>query len=129
MKNKKLIIGLGILAVAGIGYYMWKNKKSAKSRVSNSDVKSVTPPSEMGATNTDENSESYEIEGGGGTPNCITTCESTPSNPNQAPTVYAGACSPNLANQPYGGYHTITRCGGAVKSVPVKMNYKNYREI
>lgn len=58
MENKKLIIGLGILAVAGIGYYIWKNKKSAKSRVSNSDVKSVTPPSEMGATNTDENSES-----------------------------------------------------------------------
>ena len=57
MKNKKLIIGLGILAVAGIGYYMWKNKKSAKSRVSNSDVKSVTPPSEMGATNTDDDSD------------------------------------------------------------------------
>lgn len=26
MKNKKLIIGLGILAVAGIGYYIWQKK-------------------------------------------------------------------------------------------------------
>jgi hypothetical protein len=29
MKNKNLLIGLGVLAVAGIGYYMWK-KKSEK---------------------------------------------------------------------------------------------------
>jgi hypothetical protein len=27
MVNKKVIIGLGVLVVAGIGYYMWKNKK------------------------------------------------------------------------------------------------------
>ena len=28
MENKKLYIGLGILAIAGIGYYMWKKNKS-----------------------------------------------------------------------------------------------------
>ena len=28
MENKKLYIGLGILAVAGIGYYIWKKNKS-----------------------------------------------------------------------------------------------------
>jgi hypothetical protein len=28
MENKKLYIGLGILAVAGIGYYMWKKNKT-----------------------------------------------------------------------------------------------------
>lgn len=38
-----------------------------------------------------------------------TTCESTPTNPNQAPTVWAGPCTPNLANQPYAGYHTVTQ--------------------
>ena len=31
MKNKNLIIGLGVLAVAGIGYYMWKKKSETKS--------------------------------------------------------------------------------------------------
>ena len=31
MKNKNLIIGLGVLAVAGIGYYMWKKKSENKS--------------------------------------------------------------------------------------------------
>jgi hypothetical protein len=32
MENKKLYIGLGILAVAGIAYYMWnKNKTENKS--------------------------------------------------------------------------------------------------
>ena len=50
MVNKKVIIGLGVLAVAGIGYYMWKNKKSTKSRVNS------TPPSEMGASQEEEDS-------------------------------------------------------------------------
>jgi hypothetical protein len=54
--NKKVIIGLGILAVAGIGYYMWKNKKSTKSRISSNS----TPPSEMGATQEAE----YNVTGG-----------------------------------------------------------------
>ncbi len=27
MENKKIIIGLGVLAFAGIGYYMWKKNK------------------------------------------------------------------------------------------------------
>ncbi len=27
MENKKLYIGLGVLAIAGIGYYMWKKNK------------------------------------------------------------------------------------------------------
>lgn len=27
MENKKLYIGLGVLAVAGIGYYMWKKNE------------------------------------------------------------------------------------------------------
>jgi hypothetical protein len=31
MKNKNLLIGLGILAVAGIGYYMWKKKSETSS--------------------------------------------------------------------------------------------------
>jgi hypothetical protein len=50
--NKKAIIGLGILAVAGIGYYMWKNKKTSTSKVSGS--KLTTPPSEMGASQDEE---------------------------------------------------------------------------
>jgi hypothetical protein len=29
--NKKILIGLGVLAVAGIGYYMWKKKSETKS--------------------------------------------------------------------------------------------------
>ena len=33
MKNKKLLIGLGVLAVAGIGYYMWMKKSEKKSGV------------------------------------------------------------------------------------------------
>jgi hypothetical protein len=28
MENKKVIIGLGVLAIAGIGYYMWKKNKT-----------------------------------------------------------------------------------------------------
>jgi len=31
MKNKNLYIGLGILAVAGIGFYMWKKKQGESS--------------------------------------------------------------------------------------------------
>jgi hypothetical protein len=30
MKNKGLFIGLGVLAVAGIGYYIWKKKSETK---------------------------------------------------------------------------------------------------
>ena len=34
MENKKLYIGLGVLAIAGIGYYIWKkNKPENKSNV------------------------------------------------------------------------------------------------
>lgn len=58
MENKKMYIGLGILAVAGIGYYMWKNKKSTKSRISSNS----TPPSEMGATQ--EAEEESNVTGG-----------------------------------------------------------------
>jgi LPXTG-motif cell wall-anchored protein len=29
--NKKVLIGLGVLAVAGIGYYMWKKNKDEES--------------------------------------------------------------------------------------------------
>jgi hypothetical protein len=31
MKNKTIFIGLGVLAVAGIGYYMWKKKSETTS--------------------------------------------------------------------------------------------------
>jgi hypothetical protein len=31
MKNKNLYIGLGVLAVAGIGFYMWKKKQGESS--------------------------------------------------------------------------------------------------
>jgi hypothetical protein len=62
MENKKLYIGLGILAVAGIGYYMWKNKKSEKSRVSNSgaklDSQSTLEIGDLQSENDSENSES-----------------------------------------------------------------------
>ena len=38
MENKKIIIGLGVLAFAGIGYYMWKkNKSENKSNASGCD--------------------------------------------------------------------------------------------
>ena len=36
MKNKNLLIGLGILAIAGFGYYMWSNKKSSAEEESES---------------------------------------------------------------------------------------------
>ncbi len=35
MENKKLYIGLGVLAFAGIGYYMWKKKQSIEEQKSN----------------------------------------------------------------------------------------------
>jgi LPXTG-motif cell wall-anchored protein len=31
MNNKTMLIGLGVLAVAGIGYYMWKKKNETTS--------------------------------------------------------------------------------------------------
>ena len=31
MNKKTILIGLGVLAVAGIGYYMWKKKSETKS--------------------------------------------------------------------------------------------------
>jgi hypothetical protein len=31
MNKKTMLIGLGVLAVAGIGYYMWKKKSETKS--------------------------------------------------------------------------------------------------
>ena len=104
MNKKTILIGLGVLAVAGIGYYMWK-KKSEKT-------------SEITAGGTQE----------GGVKTCVTTCESTPTNPNQAPTVYAGACPPVLANQPYAGYKTVTRCGGAERVVksPIVIRHAAY---
>ena len=41
MENKKLYIGLGILAVAGIGYYMWKkHEEKEKNSYSSDDKKS-----------------------------------------------------------------------------------------
>lgn len=41
MENKKMYIGLGILAVAGIGYYILKkNKEKEKSKLSSDDKKS-----------------------------------------------------------------------------------------
>ena len=39
MENKKLYIGLGILAVAGIGYYMWKKHEDKEKNSSSSDDK------------------------------------------------------------------------------------------
>jgi hypothetical protein len=98
--NKKVLIGLGVLTVAGIGYYMWK-KNSEK-------TSSITAGGEA---------ESKVKR------NCVTTCESTPRNPNQSPTVYDGACPSSLANQPYGGYKTVTRCNGGAETrvkVPVR---------
>ncbi|MBK7363003.1 MAG: hypothetical protein IPJ01_11965 [Micavibrio sp.] len=35
MKNKNLYIGLGVLAVAGIGFYMWKKKQGESSETEN----------------------------------------------------------------------------------------------
>lgn len=32
--NKKILIGAGVLAVAGIAYYMWKNKKESSEKLS-----------------------------------------------------------------------------------------------
>lgn len=29
--NKKLLIGLGVVAAAGLGYYLWKRNKDSKS--------------------------------------------------------------------------------------------------
>jgi hypothetical protein len=41
MENKKLYIGLGVLALAGIGYYIWKkNEEKEKSKLSSDDMKS-----------------------------------------------------------------------------------------
>lgn len=105
MVNKKVIIGLGVLAVAGIGYYMWKNKKSTESKNSNSDVKLATTPSEMGAIQNEE--EGSNVTGASTT--------STPK-PNRCPKgwVYAnGKCNKLGANyvagwengqQAYSGY-------------------------
>ncbi len=28
--NKKLLIGLGVVAAAGVGYYLWKRKKDSE---------------------------------------------------------------------------------------------------
>ncbi len=39
MKNKKLYIGLGVLAVAGIGYYMWFKRKDKTIDNSNNSIK------------------------------------------------------------------------------------------
>jgi hypothetical protein len=114
MENRKLYIGLGVLAVAGIGYYMWKKNNEIS---------------------TEEKSESKtsEVQGGGEVQPCVTTCESTPNAGNPNVTVYAGECPPVLANQPTAGYKTITRCGGVTRSVPlrgslpVRMSYSTYR--
>lgn len=35
MKNNKLFIGLSVLAVAALGYFMWKSKKSGSVQASN----------------------------------------------------------------------------------------------
>jgi LPXTG-motif cell wall-anchored protein len=32
MNNKTMLIGLGVLAVAGIGYYMWKKKQEEEKK-------------------------------------------------------------------------------------------------
>jgi hypothetical protein len=38
MNKKTMLIGLGVLAVAGIGYYMWKKKNETTSGASGSKV-------------------------------------------------------------------------------------------
>ena len=32
LKNKKVLLGLGALVLAGVGYYVWKHKKPAKAQ-------------------------------------------------------------------------------------------------
>lgn len=48
MKNNNLYIGLGVLAVAGIGFYMWKKKQGEDSEETKAETKSnargVTSP-------------------------------------------------------------------------------------
>ena len=39
MKNKGLFIGLGVLAVAGIVYYIWKKKSETKPSTDTTNVK------------------------------------------------------------------------------------------
>jgi hypothetical protein len=97
MVNKKVIIGLGVLAVAGIGYYMWtKNKPENKSEFLGFKTKK---------RETNSNPTNVVL---GGTPVCVTTCEYT-NKSNGSVSVWAGGCNPTKANQ---GWTTITRCSG-----------------
>ena len=40
MNKKTILIGLGVLAVAGIGYYMWKKKNKTTSAAANGEDES-----------------------------------------------------------------------------------------
>jgi hypothetical protein len=40
MNKKTMLIGLGVLAVAGIGYYMWKKKNETTSAAANGEDES-----------------------------------------------------------------------------------------
>jgi hypothetical protein len=50
MKNKKLIIAVGLIALAGVGFYFWNRSK--KSTDTDTDEKSVGGARTSGATNT-----------------------------------------------------------------------------
>ncbi len=103
MVNKKVIIGLGIFAVAGIGYYMWKNKKSSTSK--SLDSKLATSDSEMGASMDEE--EDSNVTGAGGTKPPTNRCPkgwyfaNNKCNPNSTLGYVAGW---ENGQQPYSGY-------------------------